>query len=75
MEDNIFDKIHDVDLKETMENSYMEQEGTYSIDGDQLTVELQSWSQPYTYTFSVEGDSLTMEENTGYGISGTFEKK
>ena len=23
----------------TMENSYMEQEGTYSIDGDQLTVE------------------------------------
>lgn len=59
----------------TMENSYMEQEGTYSIDGDQLTVELQSWSQPYTYTFSVEGDSLTMEENTGYGISGTFEKK
>ncbi len=24
MEDNIFDKIHDVDLKETMENSYIE---------------------------------------------------
>ena len=24
MEDNIFDKIHDVDLKETMENSYID---------------------------------------------------
>ena len=24
MEDNIFDKIHDVDLKKTMENSYID---------------------------------------------------
>lgn len=59
----------------TMENAYMKQNGTYTIDGDQLTVTLESWSDPSTYTFSVEGDSLTMNENTGYGISGTFTKR
>ena len=59
----------------TMENSFMKQDGTYSIDGDQLTVKLEMWDDPSTYTFSVDGDSLTMEENTGYGISGTFTKK
>ena len=59
----------------TMENSYMKQMGTYTIDGDQLTVTLESWSDPSTYTFSVDGSSLTMNENSGYGISGTFTKK
>ena len=59
----------------TMENVYMEQDGTYTIEGDQLTVMLEAWSDPSTYTFSVEGNSLTMNENSGYGISGTFTKK
>ena len=59
----------------TMENAYMEQDGTYTIEGDQLTVMLEAWSDPSTYTFSVEGNSLTMNENSGYGISGTFAKK
>ncbi|MFR5382515.1 MAG: DUF5640 domain-containing protein [Oscillospiraceae bacterium] len=55
----------------TMENAYMKQDGTYTIDGDQLTVTLEAWSEPSTYTFSVDGSSLTMKENSGYGISGT----
>ena len=59
----------------TMENAYMKQKGTYSIEDDQLTVTLETWSEPSTYTFSVDGSSLTMEENSGYGISGTFTKK
>ena len=59
----------------TMENAYMKQNGTYSIDNDQLTVKLEAWSEPSTYTISVDGNSLTMNENTGYGISGTFTKK
>lgn len=53
----------------------MKQKGTYSIDGDQLTVTLESWSEPSTYTFSLEDNSLTLKENSGYGISGTFTKK
>lgn len=57
-----------------MENAYMKQDGTYTIDGDQLTVTLEAWSEPSTYTFSVDGSSLTMNENSGYGISGTFAK-
>ena len=59
----------------TMENAYMNQDGTYTINGDQLTVTLESWSEPSTYTFSVDGNSLTMNENSGYGISVTFEKQ
>ena len=59
----------------TMENAYMKQNGTYTIDGDQLTVTLEAWSEPSTYTFSVDSSSLTMNENSGYGISGTFAKK
>ena len=59
----------------TMENAYMKQSGTYTIAGDQLTVKLETWSDPSTYTFSVDGSSLTMNENSGYGISGTFTKK
>ena len=59
----------------TMENAYMKQKGTYSIEDDQLTVTLETWSELSTYTFSVDGSSLTMEENSGYGISGTFTKK
>ena len=59
----------------TMENAYMKQKGTYTIDGDQLTVMLEAWSEPSTYTFSVDGTSLTMNENSGYGISGIFAKK
>ena len=53
----------------------MKQDGTYTIDGDQLTVTLEAWSEPSTYTFSVDGSSLIMNENSGYGISGTFTKK
>ena len=60
----------------TMENAYMKQNGTYTIDGDQLTEKLESWGDDAsTYTFSVDGSSLTLNENTGYGISGTFAKK
>jgi len=36
---------------------------------------LEAWSEPSTYTFSVDGRGLTMNENSGYGISGTFAKK
>ena len=53
----------------------MKQNGTYTVDGDQLTVTLESWSDPSVYTFSVDGSNLTMSENSGYGISGAFEKK
>lgn len=59
----------------TMENSFMKQDGTYTIEGDQLTVKLESWSEPSTYTFSVDGNTLDMAENRGYGITGVFTKQ
>ena len=36
---------------------------------------LEAWSELSAYTFSVDGRGLTMNENSGYGISGTFAKK
>lgn len=59
----------------TMENAYMKQNGTYSIDNDQLTVKLEAWSEPSTYTFSVDGNSLTMNEASGTGLCGTYTKQ
>lgn len=56
-------------------NSYFEQKGTYTIAGDQLTIELEAWSGSQTFTFSVDGNTLTMAENSGYGISGVFTKQ
>ena len=73
--DGVITWTFDGNGKCTMENAYMNQDGTYTINGDQLTVTLESWSEPSTYTFSVDGNSLTMNENSGYGISGTFEKQ
>ena len=74
-DDGVITWMFDGKGKCTMENAYMKQDGTYSIEDDQLTVTLESWSDPSVYTFSVDGSNLTMSENSGYGISGTFEKK
>ena len=59
----------------SMKNTYMEQDGTYTIEGDQMTVKLELWDEAKVYTFSVDGDSLTMNDNAGMGISGTFTKE
>lgn len=59
----------------TLVDYFGELKGTYTIEGDQLTVTLETWDEPSTYTFSVDDTSLTMNENSGYGISGTFTKK
>lgn len=59
----------------TMKNSFTDQKGTYTIKDDQITVKLELWDNPSTYTFNVDESKLTMKENSGYGISGTFEKQ
>ena len=45
------------------------------IDGDQVTIQLELWDDAQTFTFSVDGNSLTMNENSGGGLCGTYEKK
>lgn len=59
----------------TLVDYFGELKGTYTIEGDQLTVKLESWSEPSTYTFSVDGNTLDMAENRGYGITGVFTKQ
>ena len=58
-----------------MENEFMKQKNTYSLDGGQMTVKCESWDDKNVYTFSVEGDSLTMNDNEVIAVSGTYTKK
>ena len=58
----------------SMESIFLKQDGTYSIDGDQMTVKLELWDSETVYTFSVDGSSLTMTDNAGYAVGGTFTK-
>lgn len=57
------------------ENEFAKQTGTYTIEGDQVTVMLELWSDPTTYNFAVSGSTLTMDDVEGVGLSGTFEKQ
>ena len=59
----------------TMENEFMKQKDTYSLDGGQMMVKRESWDGKNAYTFSVEGDSLTMNDNEVIAVSGTYTKK
>ncbi len=61
--------------KVKFENEFSKQDGTYTIDGDQVTIQLELWDEAQTFTFSVDGSSLTMNENSGIGLSGTYAKK
>ena len=61
--------------KVKFENEFAKQNGTYTIDGDQVTIKLELWDEAQNFTFSVSGSSLTMNENSGAGLSGTYAKK
>ena len=61
--------------KVKFENEFAKQSGTYTIEGDQVTIKLELWDEAQTFTFSVSGSSLTMNENSGAGLSGTYAKK
>ena len=59
----------------TMENEFMKQSGSYTIDGDQVAITLENWDDAVVFTFAVEGSSLTMNDNEGIAISGTYTKQ
>ena len=61
--------------KVKFDNTFSKQDGTYTIDGNQVTIQLELWDEAQTFTFSVDGSTLTMEENSGVGLSGTYTKK
>lgn len=61
--------------KVKFENEFAKQNGTYTIEGDQVTIKLELWDGAQIFTFSVSGSSLTMNENSGAGLSGTYAKK
>ena len=58
-----------------MDNEVMKQKGTYSLDNDQMTVQLENWDAARVYTFSVNDNTLTMNDNEGMAISGTYTKQ
>ncbi len=59
----------------TMKNEFMTQNGTYTLEDDQITIKLENWDNAKVYTFSVDGNSLTMNDNEGIAVSGTYTKK
>ena len=61
--------------KVKFDNGFAKQDSTYTISGDQVTIQLELWDDAQTFTFSVDGNSLTMNENSGVGLSGTYTKK
>lgn len=61
--------------KVKFEDEFAKQNGTYTIEGDQVTIKLELLDEAQTFTFSVSGNSLTMNENSGAGLSGTYAKK
>lgn len=61
--------------KVKFENEFAKQNGTYTIEGNQVTIKLELWDEAQIFTFSVSGSSLTMNENSGAGLSGTYAKK
>lgn len=61
--------------KVKFDNGFAKQDGTYTISGDQVTIQLELWDDAQTFTFCVDRNSLTMNETSGVGLSGTYEKK
>lgn len=59
----------------TMENEFAKQEGTYKLDGDQMSVKLENWDEEVVYTFAVDSGTLTMNDNNERAISGAYTKK
>lgn len=73
--DGIVTWAFDGNGKVKFDNGFAKQNGTYAIDGDQVTITLELWDVPQTFTFAVNGDALTMNENSGVGLSGTYNKQ
>lgn len=61
--------------KVKFDNGFTKQDGTYTIDGDQVTIQLELWDDAQTFTYSVDGNSLTMNEASGTGHCGTYTKQ
>ena len=61
--------------KVKFDNGFAKQDGTYTIDSDQVTIQLELWDDAQTFTYSVDGNSLTMNETSGTGLCGTYTKQ
>lgn len=61
--------------KVKFDNGFTKQDGTYTIDGDQVTIQLELWDDAQTFTCSVDCNSLTMNETSGTGLCGTYTKQ
>ncbi len=70
--DGIVTRAFDGNGKCTMNTEYMSQSGRYTAEDDQLKIKMENWSDFQIFTFTVGENTLVMNENTGYGISGTF---
>ncbi len=50
-------------------------EGTYSVDGDTVTIMMPAWDEEKVYEFRLEGDSLTLTATDEYSPSYDMVRK
>ena len=43
-----------------MENDFFQGDGTYTIDGEQVTIKMELWDNEVVYDFSISGKSLNL---------------
>lgn len=59
----------------SMENDWFEGEGTYTIDGSKVTIELDLWDEAIVYDFTVSDTSLKLTATNGLAADYDLTKK
>lgn len=72
-----FDVTWDFDGKGgcSMESAYGKQEGTYTIDGEKVMIELEYWDAAIAYFFTIDGSKLALKAEEDFRPSYELEKK
>lgn len=53
----------------------MNRDGICKVEDDKNTIKLEQWDNEPTDTFFIGGNKLTMNENSGLGLCGTYDKQ
>jgi ABC-type glycerol-3-phosphate transport system substrate-binding protein len=59
----------------TFDNTMVEQEGTYTIDGSHLTIQLEMWYEERRHTFTIEGSTLIIKTEDPFAPSYELAKQ
>lgn len=58
-----------------MEDKIVNRDGICKVEDDKNTIKPEQWDNEPTDTFFIDGNKLTMNENSGVGLCGTYDKQ